>query len=393
MLAQEAVRRKGGCGMPKWVWWLTYLGVLLESVKLAGFLADGPMELMLDAGEYWRLSDTVMTGDLFMYAEPIAYRTPVYPWFLSAIRLAAGQYGLLAVIVLQALLVVGTSVLAGAFARQISRRAVAMPITVTVMLFGVARVLFARAVLTETLFTFLLMLHLVSLAGYLRAPSPWRAIGGGLTFGILLLTRPVAMLLWVVHLVLFLWPLRSFRPGWEEDPEYPLEASERWTQRGVQLRDLVIAGAVGFLIATPWILRNRAMFERPVVTEFTGRNLWIVTFQDGAGAGLPLPETPEATDLKQRVLAIDPQADLVHNWSVSRGLTASGLSDVAVDQLMMKVARQAIDGGRIKFAERAGRRFVNFYRCAATDLPKSVGLVGDYQNQWVWHRPIPGVIG
>ncbi len=62
---------------------VTYLLLAATVAKVAAVLALGPASIEMDAMGYWKLSGLVIDGDLFMMGEPIAYRTPAYPWFLA----------------------------------------------------------------------------------------------------------------------------------------------------------------------------------------------------------------------------------------------------------------------------------------------------------------------
>ena len=138
---------------------------------------------------------------------------------------------------------------------------------------------------------------------------------------------------------------------------------ERWHH------PIIAAGLVAALIA-PWIVRNHLLFDEFFLTKFTGRNIWIVTFQDGSGAGLPLPETSAATQLMQRLKNVDAVEGWQHTWHTSNALEASGLPDPAGDDLMKTVASEAIREAPQTFGFKAVRRMINFWRTPITDLPR-----------------------
>ena len=60
--------------------------LLLIAVKVALWVSLGPAAIVGDAHGYWDLSSLVIDGDAMMMREPIAFRTPVYPWFLDRCR-------------------------------------------------------------------------------------------------------------------------------------------------------------------------------------------------------------------------------------------------------------------------------------------------------------------
>ncbi len=352
---------------------------LLIGAKTMAVLAAGPMAIERDALGYWNLSAGVLDGDLLMLGQPVAYRTPMYPWLVAGVRYLAGANALQMLVALQGILIVATALVAGRLAASISGRPAAFLGTLLTTSLGVAHVTYGRAVMTETLFTFLLMLHLQSCAGYAKHPSCWRGVGSALTLAICVLTRPIAMLLWIPDLLLIVWVARQRSP----------------TQGGTdvnwlrQLGQVGVMGAVYVACLLPWMLRNDHLFGRPALTEFMGRNLWVVTFQDGAGADLPLPETHPARDLVRRVQSVSSAADLRMTWPVSDALVASGLNDAEADRLMLLVARQSIEQHRVQFIAQTGRRLVNFWRCAATSLPEPAENERLLLEQTSWHYALP----
>jgi hypothetical protein len=137
--------------------------------------------------------------------------------------------------------------------------------------------------------------------------------------------------------------------------------------------------------------RNQRLFGEPFVTEFLGRNLWIVTFQDGSGAGLELPVTERAEKLKQELERAGVSAQWRETWTVSRALVAAGASDPEADRWMREVAIQAIWKHPQTFAYKAVRRMANYWRCAVTELPVQGAADAQYMDQPTWSHSIPWV--
>lgn len=355
--------------------------------KFAAVLAIGPASVELDAKSYWQLSDLVIDGDLFMLGKPIAYRTPIYPWFLAGVQFVFGTGALGAIVVLQALMAVATIWLAGKFAAELTQSAWAMPLTILVALPALSAVTYSATVLTETLFTALLMLNLWSTLMYVRAPTFGRAAICGVTYALAMLTRPVMMHLWVVHVVFVLAVRKQNETGQTETGPQSgrISLGRQWSHLGVA------ALTVGILIS-PWLLRSQHLFGRPFLTEFLGRNIWIVTFQDGSGAGLDFPATDDAAELKRRLVGSDAAEQWRSTWPVSRALVASGLNDPEADHLMKQVSIDAIQSGPGPFAYKAVRRTANFWRCAVTDLPVQGSGDGQYQGQRFWSFDLATVV-
>ncbi len=363
---------------------LTLLLLLLLVTKVAAVLARGPVAIEMDAFGYWRFAALVMSGDVLMLSEPIAFRTPLYPYFVSIVRAITGDGALLSIVVLQGLLSVASIGIAGRLAVRMTKLPNAMPLTLLASLPAVSALTFSAAVLSETLFIFLMMLNLLAVMNYARSGSKWSVCWLGLTFAAALLTRPIIILLWIPHLLFVL--LIHFR-RWRRLRKTARTADVKLHHR---VGHAALAAATIGLLISPWLLRNQHLFGSPFVTEFVGRNVWIVTFQDGSGAGLELPDTPAAEKLQWRLANVKAQEHWRDTWSVSDALVRSGLNDAQADRLMRSVATDAILVNRQVFAEKAVRRIVNFWRCTATDLPAQ-GAKGNYRRQFTWARVVPPV--
>lgn len=343
---------------------LSFLLLLLIAAKIAAVLVRGPVSIEMDARGYWDMSTAVMEGDLFLMSKPVAFRTPVYPWFLAAIRLVSGPHALMTIVVVQGLLNIASIFLAGHIAARVTKFPRAMTLTLLCSLPAVSAITFSAAVLTESLFVFLLMLNLLAVIDYAKYCTGGRASWLGFTFAVTLLTRPIVMLLWVPHLLFLFWIgiRRRSRLG---------DRMPRRFRFRSRMKNLALAALTVMVVVSPWLMRNQLLFGKPFLTEFVGRNIWIVTFQDGSGAGLDLPETKSAEHLKRRLanVGVAGEESWRHTWTVSNGLVASGLSDPQADQLMKRVSLEAVPQNQELAGYKALRRVCNFWRCAATDLP------------------------
>ncbi|MCG8651097.1 MAG: glycosyltransferase family 39 protein [Pirellulales bacterium] len=363
---------------------LVLLLLIVLAAKVAATLARGPVPIEQDAGQYWRLSSLVMSGDVLMVNEPIAYRTPLYPYFLAFVRLCGGQWALPAIIIIQGLLHLASLFIAAYIAARITKLPAAMTWTLVAALPAVSALTFVATTLSETLFLFFLMLNLLAVLDYAKFNTKGRAIWLGVTFALALLTRPIVLLLWLAHVGLLLWI----------DVRRKRRLRDTATPNRVQLHHRLghglIAAAIIFCLAAPWLTRNYHLFGKPFLTEFVGRNVWVVTFQDGSGAGLQLPPTKAGETLQRRLANVGGVDDWRMTWQVSNALVASGLSDSQADQLMKQVAWEAMSNHRKTFAWKTFRRVVNFWRCAATDLPQQ-SSPGDYRQQQTWQRNVPPI--
>lgn len=353
-----------------------FLGVFValltvEIAKNALLFAIGPPAPQLDARAYWERGSQIASGDLWMRQNPVSYLTPGQPVFLAFCQITFGSFALVAASALQHIMVVLTALVTAWMCGRISENRWVALCGLGLSACCLARPFYANAVLTETLFTFLITLHLAIVLQYQRSPSLKFALGMGASLGASILVRPIAQLLWLpVFLVTF--PTKS--PEWR-------------TRLSAAARHAAMAGLVVILFVAPWYARNWRLFGEPFLTKFTGRNLWIVTFQPDPGAGLPFP-----TDVAgQRLLAIledapDP-VDLRHTWSVSNALYEQGVEDAAIDELMLSVCLSAIERRPLQFGFHAFKRFVNFWRTALDPFPYYAALDMqrvDYRGQFAW---------
>lgn len=342
-----------------------FLLIGLLVAKVVGVVMRGPSPLVLDAGQYWELGGLVADGDWLLMQRPIAYRTPGYPWLVGLFRTVSAD-PLFALVCFQALLWMATIGLTASLAVDLAGTRRVAWIVVALAIVMVTSVTYVSAVLTETAFVFAVVFHLWTVSRFTRRPSVGVGFLVGLTLGLSILTRPVAMLIWIADAIYIL-----VRWYWINDDA----ASHLCRRRGwicIGLAAIVTVGCV-----TPWLARNQILFGKVMLTEFVGRNIWIVTFQDGSGAGLDFPDSSAATEMKTRLGDQQWQrlrADQTwrHTWTVSKALTAAGMDDPATDRLMKRVAKDAIATSPGEFAKKTLRRLVNFWRTRATEIPAQV---------------------
>ncbi|WP_145220085.1 glycosyltransferase family 39 protein [Planctomycetes bacterium TBK1r] len=381
--------------MPRKIGFFLLLGLLIA--KVVGVVMRGPSPMVLDARFYWELGGLVADGDWLLMQRPVAYRTPAYPWLIGLFRAACSD-PLFALVCFQSVLWIATIGLIAALAAEISRSRRVVWVVVALAIPMLCSAVYVTTVLTETLFVFSVVLHLWTVARFTRQPTVAGGVFVGLTLGLAILTRPVAMLVWIADVVYVItcW-------YWIANP-----ATKHLCRRRGWIC-VMLAGIVTVACVGPWLARNHALFGKAMLTEFVGRNIWIVTFQDGSGAGLELPDTDGAAQLKTQMgdgvwATLSDEQSWRHTWTVSNALTASGMDDPSADRLMKRVATDAIAEEPLQFARKAVRRLVNFWRTRATEIPAQLAdLAADgtatreqlsekfYGGQPVWGIKVPPV--
>jgi 4-amino-4-deoxy-L-arabinose transferase-like glycosyltransferase len=201
------------------------------------------------------------------YAEdgrPTAYRAPGYPLFLAGAYLVAGPDPR-AVRVVQAVLDVGAVALVYAIAAAI-QPAAGLAAALVWALYPPA-VIYARLILPETLFTFLLLFWTL-----LAVRAPWErawamaALGAGV--GLLAWVKPASLLLLLT---------------------LPLAPWSRGLERGGEPHPRLLRAAIPLLLGAavavaPWVARNARVMGAPVFTTGAGPVL-LIGSQPGATGG------------------------------------------------------------------------------------------------------------
>ncbi len=144
-------------------------------------------------------------------------------------------------------------------------------------------------------------------------------------------------------------------------------------------------------------MRNHTLFGKAMLTEFVGRNVWIVTFQDGSGAGLELPDSAAVAEMRDQLGEsgwdrLRDQDRWRDTWKVSHALTDSGMNDPAGDRLMKRVAVDAISESPGTFGKKTLRRWINFWRTRATELPRQAAEIEAGHDTLFQGEPTWGVI-
>ena len=261
------------------------LFVLVVSAKLLffyAFVAD-PNVLFYDPDSdgYYNLAVNLVDYGVFSRdgappLRPDNTRTPLYPLFLAGIFSLFGK-SLTAVAISQILLSGATAVLVYVLGRPFAGHG---PAVAGAALFGVdlSGFAYAHALLTETLFTFLMLAAVVALASTLRR-SHWLTLASaGFLAGLASLCRPVALYFFVPAVTMIV-----------------LAAGRHW-RRGAAASALFVA-TFGLTIA-PWIIRNDRVFGVANFSGIQGVNLLLINaaYLEADRLGLPVEDVEAALE-------------------------------------------------------------------------------------------------
>mgnify|MGYP001381495133 CR=1 FL=1 len=256
---------------PRILWTIFLLALSVRMIPVA-LVADRPWRMIAgDSGDYLRMGENILAGRGFTIAVeppylPNAARTPVYPLFLAGIRAMAGP-GLLWIALAQALCGALTAVLVWSLARMADPRPRVALVAALLYVFLPVALAYGALVMTETLFTLLIVGALWLTfrgAGALSSRSRLRwAAAAGLAGGAAVLCRPIA-----VGLPFLLAAALAVAPR--------VASAHRGSSRPAVRADLpssLTCLAAAVLICLPWIARNHAVTGRPVVSTIGAYNL------------------------------------------------------------------------------------------------------------------------
>jgi len=229
------------------------IGLLIRIVAIAQTSALGTP--IVDERDYSTLAGNVLAGVGFAWDEGhlTSLRPPLYPAMVAAIWSLDGERSLQAIRAVQLILALMTAAAvyqlgARSFSREVGQLGAAICWLYPSLIF------FNFTILTETLFTLLLVMFLLATVRLVQQPGAWLAVACGATLALAALTRSV---LWPLPLVFC--PMMFF------------------LLEGSLARRLVLVGLIlgsYLVVITPWAVRNtRLQGEFTVVDTMGGVNL------------------------------------------------------------------------------------------------------------------------
>jgi 4-amino-4-deoxy-L-arabinose transferase-like glycosyltransferase len=248
------------------------MGLLLRFASV--LFVHTPM--ISDDKDYDQLARSLVEGRGFVLdGQPTAYRTPGYPLIIAAVYAIVGE-SILAVKFLQAGVDILSCFLIFAIGKKLLGEDVGFLAAVLLALFPI-QILYVSLLMTETIFTCLLLCSIYLLVSEGDRSSLKTDIYFGVLIGVAGLVRPVAILL---PLVVFLYR-RSLKIQWKEN-----------------IRRLVLICLTVGIVLSPWVYRNYIQFGRLTITNSTGINFWIGNHHGASGTfslpqGNPLQPLPD----------------------------------------------------------------------------------------------------
>ena len=197
---------------------------------------------------------------------PTAYRPPGYPLLLASLFKAFGD-SLIPIRIAQAFADLLSCFLVYLIGRRLFAGRVGLIAAGIFALFPI-QILYVPILMTETVFTTLLLLYILICTG--ETPSADGVLPRGWSWAATLV-RPTVLLL-PAAVFAFRW-----MSGW---------------RRGENIRALAISMAAALVVCSPWVWRNLDTFGRLSLTSNTGVNFWMGHHHGASGSYSFPPDNP-----------------------------------------------------------------------------------------------------
>jgi 4-amino-4-deoxy-L-arabinose transferase-like glycosyltransferase len=311
--------------------------VVLLLLKAALFFAAGQPPLYLDALGYWHLGKQMSLGDVWLWTNPAAYRTPGYPALLALCQATFGDYALIAAAALQQLATVAIAVLTGWICGRLSGLRAGVLLGLAISLCCISRNCIAAYFLSDILFCLTLTLLLLGLVAWFDRPSLRWAVAIGLLLGAGILIKPLVQFAWMPLLAAM--ALRLYQQN---------------CLRSIWKHGACVVLAIAVLVG-PWCLRNQLLFGQPFLTRSLGRQLWDASLAGETSRNrlcpmpLPFADGPNTARLLEELRGHD--VDPRETFHVFGELRKIGYGELEADALMQAAAVEAIRRQPWRFAQ------------------------------------------
>ena len=239
-------------------------GILVMAALLrVGTVALFHPPLTSDDKDYDAIARSLVHGDGFaLDGKPTAFRLPGYPLLLAATYAVFGD-SKAPIRMLQVIADVFSCLLLFSIGKKVFSEKVGLAAAGILALFPI-QVLYVSHLMTETIFTTILLLIVwMVVAKENESHVLAESIILGVLTGLGMLIRTTVAL---IPLVIFLYRSRNgnlFKSN---------------------VRSLAIVAASAFIIISPWLIRNYAVFHRLSLTSNTGVNFWMGNHSGASGA-------------------------------------------------------------------------------------------------------------
>jgi hypothetical protein len=210
---------------------------------------------VFDSYGYWQLAENWRTSGVFSqsFSAPLLpdyYRTPLYPLFILFAELIT--IDTLPVIVLQIVLSVATVYYTYQLAQLLFQHKSIALITALIMAIDIPSIVFSNLIMTETLFSTLLIAAVSYFVKYTKTSSVKNLVVSSVLIGLALLCRPIGVFLpffFALSIVVFFWK-----------------------QKGKAFAHALLSLGIVLLTISPWLIKNKLEFNRYFLSVISAHN-------------------------------------------------------------------------------------------------------------------------
>ena len=255
---------------------LLFIGIRLNNPK--GFLTN------TDSIQYWQIAENILNHASFSLSStppllPDHSRTPLYPLLISFLKWPG--LGVQGIIFFQILVSAATCLMVIILTYKLQESWKPAYLAGAIVAFDIPSIVYSNSLLTETVFTFLLILSLLFLVIYFKEPEKISSLLiSGTLMGLSILCRPISVFLPLF--ILFLFFIFPKRPK-----IYLLKRASLYL-------------TLCFVVVSPWLVRNQFVFGTPILTTMGYNN---ILHYRAAGVyafkqGIPLSESQDLLSKK-----------------------------------------------------------------------------------------------
>ncbi|MGQ0828253.1 MAG: ArnT family glycosyltransferase [Bacteroidota bacterium] len=233
------------------------LALLLRILLFIGILLKNPDGIYIyDSYGYWQIAYNIVQHFSFSQSysfplEPDYYRTPVYPLFIAFAE-GIGPEGF-SIIVLQIVISIATCYFTYRIAVELTQNLFIGNVAALLVAIDLPSIVLANLVLTETLFSFLLILSFYFFIKYLKENKNKQLIYSGSFLGLTILCRPIAFFIPFLFAGFVVFKQRK--------------------NISALLKQLLLLFGFVLLVISPWLIRNKIVYDHYFLSVIREHNM------------------------------------------------------------------------------------------------------------------------
>ena len=244
--------------IPTYQLWVFSVAFVLRAVWFLIVYFQNPEGFFsTDSWQYIRIAQNITAYGEYSQGQfgeqsfiPDALRTPGYP--LTIILCNFLGINLTGLLILQLFVGALTCSIVARVAFMITRRKSLAVLSGLLLALNIPSIFFTTNVMTESIFTLLLLIGIARFIRWLQQGSMLQLFISALLIGVSMLFRPIALYLPLALVVLVLCHKGGFQNLW---------------------RPALITLAIPYMLISPWVMRNNAVFGKPFVSTVSDINL------------------------------------------------------------------------------------------------------------------------